>query len=37
MGRYDLPAFIDFILKKTQTSNKSGKIAAFIGHSVGAT
>lgn len=33
MGLYDLPAFIDFILKKLGVS----KIAAYIGHSEGTT
>jgi hypothetical protein len=35
MGLYDLPAFIDFILNKTNETNIIGKLAAYIGHSEG--
>lgn len=37
MGLFDVPAFIDFILKKTEGKNIIGKIAAYIGHSEGTT
>ena len=35
MGLYDLPSFIDFILKKTNETNIINKLAAYIGHSEG--
>lgn len=37
MGTKDIPAFIEFILKKTEGKNKIGKLAAYIGHSEGTT
>lgn len=37
MGLYDVPSAIDFILKTTDSKNKIGKIAAYIGHSEGTT
>ena len=37
MGLYDVPAFIDFILKTTEGKNKIGKLAAYIGQSEGTT
>ena len=37
MGLYDIPAFIDFILKKTDGKNINGKVAAYVGHSEGTT
>lgn len=37
MGTKDQPAFIEFILQKTQGKNKIGKLAAYIGHSEGTT
>lgn len=37
MGLYDIPAFVDFILKTTEGKNKIGKLAAYIGHSEGTT
>jgi hypothetical protein len=37
MGVYDIPAFIDFILNKTDGKNEIGKIAAFVGQSEGTT
>lgn len=37
MGLYDVPAFIDFILNKTEGKNQIGKLAAYIGHSEGTT
>lgn len=37
MGLYDIPAFIDFILNKTEGKNVIGKLAAYVGHSEGTT
>jgi len=37
MGLYDIPAFIDFILNKTDGKNINGKVAAYVGHSEGTT
>lgn len=35
MGTQDVPAFINFILNKTEGKNKIGKLAAYVGHSEG--
>ena len=37
MGLYDIPAFIDFILNKTEGKNVIVKLAAYVGHSEGTT